>query len=171
MWRGVTCTPAPLVCRLQGGRGGRGGRGRGATAAGGRGGARHQQPQPQQQQQQPAAEEKLHPSWAARKAAKQKLAIAAPTGKKITFCDDANGGGGGGGGAAESQQQRGPQGAARGGGRGGGRGGAGGRGRSRGEEAASEEGLHPSWVAKKRLKQTLPSGIVPAAGKKIVFDD
>jgi hypothetical protein len=35
--------------------------------------------------------------------------------------------------------------------------------------ADKDVGLHPSWAAKKALKEKMGSGIVPSQGKKIVF--
>lgn len=37
------------------------------------------------------------------------------------------------------------------------------------DKPKDEKALHPSWEAKRRLKEKLNPSIVPAAGKKIVF--
>ncbi|KAF8206234.1 Bud-site selection protein [Mycena galopus ATCC 62051] len=48
--------------------------------------------------------------------------------------------------------------------------GAHGRAGAGGAKPQKEVGLHPSWAAKKALKEKMGSGILPSQGKKIVFD-
>ena len=51
-----------------------------------------------------------------------------------------------------------------------------GRGRERGDgrpplkkPRRDDKALHPSWEAKKKMKEKEPAAIIPSAGKKIVF--
>ena len=50
-----------------------------------------------------------------------------------------------------------------------GRGGGAGWGKGSGADAGASAKLHPSWEAKRKLKEKLNAGIVPAQGKKIKF--
>lgn len=145
--------------------------------------------QPQQKQQQGSgaggSAEALHPSWAAKQAQKQKLAISIFAGpsaaKKVVFDDDgeAKRTGSSSGGQPANASRHPPAAGGSSSGLGASRkphaSGDGSRGTAAGKPAArprrAEQPLHPSWEAKKRLQEQQKRMILPAQGKKIVFGE